>query len=139
MFTVRNVFNSYKSQLLSYYVFEQVISSKTTLHICDIFLMKNSMVFYEYIKYKLTTWTIFKLKLTFLNNLNKSVQRTDISPRKFNAYVSNRTDMCKCTLTFYCLVWPWPLRYESRSLHIGSMRTTCGTSYMVIHQCVSKL
>ena len=47
MFTVRNVFNSYKSQLLSYYVFEQIISSKTTLRICDIFLMKNSMVFYE--------------------------------------------------------------------------------------------
>jgi len=39
MFTDRNVFNLiYKRQLLSYYVYEQVISSKTTLLICGVFL-----------------------------------------------------------------------------------------------------
>ena len=44
MFTDRNVFNLiYKNQLLSYYVFEQVISSKKTLSICaKKMFMKNS-------------------------------------------------------------------------------------------------
>ena len=48
MFTDRTVFNLiYKSHLLSYYVYEQVSSSKKTLRSCDGFFMKNSMVFYE--------------------------------------------------------------------------------------------
>ena len=38
MFTDRNVFNLiYKGKLISYYVYEKVISSKKTLRICDFF------------------------------------------------------------------------------------------------------
>jgi len=41
MFTDRNVFNLiYKKKLLSYYVYEQVSSSKKTLRICDFFIWK---------------------------------------------------------------------------------------------------
>ena len=45
-----------------------------------------------------------------------------------------------CTLTLNCPVWPWPLRYGpgSRSLHIVSIRIFI-SSYMVNHQCISKL
>ena len=55
--------------------------------------------------------------------------------------VSLSADTSMCSLTFKCIVWPWPLRYGagSRSLHIVSMRTTFVLSYMVIHHCISKL
>ena len=44
------------------------------------------------------------------------------------------------TLAFNCPLWPWPMRYGpwSRSLHIVSIRTFI-QSYMVNHQCISKL
>ena len=43
-----------------------------------------------------------------------------------NGKIGNTACLSMCTLTFKWLVWPWPLRYESRSksLHIVSMRTT---------------
>ena len=57
MFTVRNVFNLiYKNQLLSYYVFEQVISSKKTLPICDNFCLKIARCFTNKSDYETEHW-----------------------------------------------------------------------------------
>ena len=84
MFTDRNVFNLiYKKKLLSYYVYEQVSSSKKTLRICDVFFIKNSMVSYEQVISSNKTLSICAKKMFMKNSkltwfsTKKSVYETE--------------------------------------------------------------